>query len=75
MSEEYVKVEGSSELYKNLYTGVVINRNEQEIRIARERKKAIKLESERSEKMANEVSDLRSEISELKALIKAMAER
>jgi coenzyme F420-reducing hydrogenase delta subunit len=75
MSEEYVKVEGSSELYKNLYTGVVINRNEQEIKIARERKKAIKLESERSEKMANEVSDLRSEISELKALIKAMAER
>jgi coenzyme F420-reducing hydrogenase delta subunit len=70
-----VKVEGSSELYKNLYTGVVINRNEQEIKIARERKKAIKLESERSEKMANEVSDLRSEISELKALIKAMAER
>jgi hypothetical protein len=75
MSEEYVKVEGSSELYKNLYTGVVINRNEQEIRIARERKKAMKLESERSEQVANEVSDLRSEISELKALIKAMAER
>lgn len=75
MSEEYVKVEGSSELYKNLYTGVVINRNEQEIKIAREQKQARKQESERSEQMATEVSDLRSEISELKALIKAMAER
>ena len=75
MSEEYVKVEGSSELYKNLYTEVVINRNEQEIKIAREQKQARKQESERSEQMATEVSDLRSEISELKALIKAMAER
>lgn len=69
---ERVKVEGSTSLYKDLSTGVIINTNESEIIQARERKR-IKLERKAEEQaLKDEVSDLKSEISELKELIKQM---
>lgn len=73
--ERYKKVQGSSSLYKNLATGVVINTNEEEIRLARQRKKISLEEKENKKKMENEVSFLKEEISELKALIKALVEK
>ena len=76
MSErEFVKVEGSSSLAKDLSTGVVINTNEEEIRLARKRKEIRRQEQADKEQMTSEVSELRNEIAELKALIKAMAEK
>ena len=73
--ERYKKVQGSSSLYKNLATGVVINTNEEEIRLARQRKKISLEEKENKKKMEKEVSFLKEEISELKALIKALVEK
>ena len=73
--ERYKKVQGSSSLYKNLATGVVINTNEEEIRLARQRKKISLEEKENKKKMENEVSFLKEEISELKALVKALVEK
>ncbi len=72
---ELVKVAGSSSLAKDLSTGVVINTNEEEIRLARKRKEIRLQEKADREQMTSEVSDLKSEIAELKALIKAMAEK
>ena len=72
---EFVKVEGSSSLAKDLSTGVVINTNEEEIQLARRRKEIRLKEKADREQMTNEVSELKDEIAELKALIKAMAEK
>ena len=72
---EFVKVEGSSSLAKDLSTGVVINTNEEEIHLARKRKEIRLKEKADREQMTNEVSELKDEIAELKALIKAMAEK
>ena len=72
---ELIKVAGSSSLAKDLSTGVVINTNEEEIRLARKRKEIRLQEKADKEQMTNEVSELRDEIAELKALIKAMAEK
>jgi hypothetical protein len=72
MSENRVKVEGSSSLYKDLSTGVIINTNEDEIIQARERKKSRLARKAEEQELKNEVSDLKSEISELKELIKQM---
>ena len=72
---EFVKVAGSSSLAKDLSTGVVINTNEEEIHLARKRKEIRLKEKADREQMTNEVSELKDEIAELKALIKAMAEK
>lgn len=72
MEGQFKKVEGSSSLYKNLATGTVINTNEDEIRLARKRKQ-IRLEKQNKNKqMEGELADLRSEVSELKDLIKEL---
>jgi hypothetical protein len=69
MESEFVKVAGSSSLYKNLATGVVINTDEGEIELARNRKKLAQEKNKKEEKMSEEVSSLKNEISELKTLI------
>jgi hypothetical protein len=70
--ERYKKVQGSSGLYKNLATGVVINTNEEEIRLARQRKKISLEEKENKLKLKSEVASLKDEISELKDLIRGL---
>ena len=73
MREKWVKkVEGSSGLYKNLDTGVIINTNEEEIRLARKRKALRTEEENKKQEMQDEVASLRNEISELKGLIKEL---
>ena len=73
--EDFYKVEGSADLIKNPATGTILNTNEEEIRLARKRKEIRRQEQADKEQMTSEVSDLRNEIAELKALIKAMAEK
>ena len=73
MREKWVKkVEGSSALSKNLDTGVIINTNEEEIRLARKRKTLRIEEENKKQEMQDEVASLRNEISELKGLIKEL---
>lgn len=73
--EDFYKVEGSADLIKNPATGTILNTNEEEIRLARKRKEIRRQEQADKEQMTSEVSGLRNEIAELKALIKAMAEK
>lgn len=72
--EERVKVEGSASMYKDLSTGVIINTNVEEIKQARLRKKAKIARKGQEKALKNEVTDLRSELSELKELIKKLVD-
>lgn len=70
MEGDFIKVQGSSSLYKNLGTGVVINTNEEEINIARKRKQIALDKIKKEEDMSQEISSLKTEIEILKGLIK-----
>jgi len=72
MGDGYVKVSGMSGWYKNPQTGTVINTNEREIQTARKCKSASIQDREDKNKMQNEVASLKTEIEELKELIKGM---
>ena len=72
--DDRVKVDGSASMYKDLSTGVVINTNVEEITQARARKKAKIARRQQEKALENEVSDLRSELSELKELIKKLVD-
>jgi len=72
--EGYIKVEGRSGWYKNPQTGVVINTNEEEILCAVKRKEGFVHEQETKKNMQNEVSSMKTEIEELKALIQTLVE-
>ena len=70
MEGDFIKVQVSSSLYKNLGTGVVINTNEEEINIARKRKQIALDKIKKEEDMSQEISSLKTEIEILKGLIK-----
>ena len=70
----YIKVEGRSGWYKNPQTGVVINTNDEEILLSRKRKEYFTQEQETKKNMQNEVSSMKTEIEELKALIHTLVE-
>ena len=72
MESEYKKVEGSSSLYKNLATGTVINTNEDELAQARKRKQLRLERKNKSKEMEEEIAGLKSELTELKDLIKEL---
>jgi cbb3-type cytochrome oxidase cytochrome c subunit len=74
MGDGYIKVSGMSGWYKHIETGVVINTNEQEIQIARTRKRSVAQEKKDKNNMQNEVSSMKTEIEELKALIQTLVE-
>ena len=65
--DDYVKVEGKPNLYKNKSNGFVSNFDEEGLKRAKARKKA------RIEKDQN-IDKLENEINELKSLVQALAE-
>lgn len=75
MIQNYLKVSGSSGLYKNPETGTIINMNDEEILLARKRKKNRVLEEHRKVSIETEVSQLKTEITELKELIQELVGR
>ena len=64
---DYLKVEGSSTLYKNKVTGFVSNIDPEGLSKAKARKKAQKEQEEKVQK-------LESEVSELKDLVRSLIE-
>lgn len=72
---EFVSVEGSSFLKKNLATGVVINTNEDELRAARERRKLRMLKIETEAAKEKEIEQMKSEISDIKAMLQQLLEK
>lgn len=72
---EFVSVEGNSFLKKNLTTGVVINTNEQELKAARERRKQRMLKIETEAAKEKEIENMKSEISDIKAMLQQLLEK
>jgi len=74
MEANLVKVKGMSGWYKNIETGTVINTNEDDILLARKRKEFSIQERETKDNMKTEISSLKDEMAELKALIQTLVE-
>lgn len=75
MEKVLIKVDGLPNMYKDVHNGTVINTNEEEIRLARERKRLRKEESIKQQAMEDDIAELKKDFSELKELIKAMVEK
>ena len=69
------KVEGHSGLVKDLHTGAVLNTNTKELEGARKRKLNKRKQEEEKELLKQDLSNLQSEMAELKALLKQMVEK
>lgn len=73
--DKFYKVEGHSQLEKNPTTGTIVNCNVKEIQNARKRKKIRKERELERIKLEQEVHDLKSEMSEIKSLLKQLVEK
>ncbi len=75
MMDKFYKVEGHSGLMKNPVTGTILNSNTNEIQSARARK-ANKLQSiQETQKMKDDINQLKNDMSDIKSLLKQIAEK
>ena len=75
MKNAFYKVDGHSGLSKNPVTGTILNTNTNEINGARSRKNNKIKEREENQKMKDDIEDLKSGMSEIKSLLKQIAEK
>ena len=75
MSNRFYKVEGHSGLVKNPETGTILNSNTNEIKSARIRKRMKTVKEEENQRMKDDIAELKSEMSEIKSLLKQIAEK
>jgi len=68
------KIEGHQGLAKDEESGVVLNINIQEIEAAKARKQAWIENKKKEESLANDVDNLKKDISEIKELLKKIVE-
>lgn len=69
------QVRGSPNLMKDPISQVVLNTNEAEFEMARQRKQARKQNIIEHEQMKQDVENLKSDIGEIKSLLKQLAEK
>lgn len=67
---DYVPVKGHSGLVRDVTSNALINLNSFEVEQARERKKNKNLKKQQDENLRKEVSDIQSELNEIKDLLK-----
>lgn len=72
--KKYMKVDGQPGLVRDKTSGAILNINSNEIRQARKRKKAWQEEKEKTERLSNEVTDLKKDMDEIKSLLKQVLE-
>ena len=75
MKNRYAKVEGQSHLWRDSRTRAVINMNEIEAENARAAKKARKMKLQEHDNLQNEVTELKSEMAEIKNLLREMVKQ
>lgn len=75
MKNRYAKVEGQSHLWRDSRTRAVININEIEAENARAAKKARKMKLQEHDNLQNEVTELKSEMAEIKSLLREMVKQ
>jgi len=69
-----MKVEGNPGLVRDKNTNAILNINNNEIRQARKRKKVWQEEKEKTERLSQEVSELKNDMNEIKSLLKQVLE-
>ena len=75
MMGKFYKVEGHSGLMKNPVTGTILNSNTNEIKSARARK-ADKLKGiQETQQMKDDITQLKNDMSDIKSLLKQIAEK
>ena len=75
MMDKFYKVEGHSGLLKNPVTGTIFNSNTNEIQSARSRK-ANKLQGiQETQQMKDDIAQLKNDMSDIKTLLKQIAEK
>lgn len=72
--KKYMKVDGQPGLVRDKTSGAILNINSNEIRQARKRKKVWQEEKEKTERLSNEVADLKNDMTEIKSLLKQVLE-
>ena len=70
---QYINVEGSGGLVRDQETGAILNTNKSEIERARQRKLLSKRKSKEFDDMKEDIKNLREDMSEMKSLIKGLA--
>ena len=69
------QVRGSPNLMRDPVSQVILNTNEAEFELARERKRSLKQKMIEHEQMKQDVENLKSDIGEIKSLLKQLAEK
>ena len=72
--KKYMKVDGQPGLVRDKTSGAILNINSNEIRQARKRKKVWQEEKEKTERLSNEVANLKNDMTEIKSLLKQVLE-
>jgi len=71
---KFMKVEGNPGLVRDKNTNAILNINNNEIRQARKRKRVWQEEKEKTERLSQEVSELKNDVNEIKSLLKQVLE-
>lgn len=72
---KYIPVEGHKNLVRDRNTGAIVNINSQSLEDARAAKARRLEEKHKNEQLKNDVADLRSEMSEIKALLQQLVKQ
>jgi len=70
-----VKVEGHTDLVRDIKSGAIININRSEIEAARERKRLRAVKADEEKQLKEDVSLLKNEMSEIKHLLGKLVEK
>lgn len=71
----YVKVEGHSGLYRDMTSGAIINKNENDLRLAKQRRSQREQKKVKEQQLENDVNQLKSDVAEIKSLLSKLAEK
>lgn len=75
MSERYLKVEGHSDLVRDVETGAIINRNRSAFEKAKQRSIEIQKRNDELRDATREINNLKCEMHEIKGLLKELVNR
>jgi hypothetical protein len=72
---QYIKVEGNSDLVRDKNTGAVININKTEGELARQRKHRWKMKEREQKQLKSDVDQLKNDICDIKDLLTKLVEK
>lgn len=71
----YLKVEGHSDLYRDPKTGAIINTNKSEFEVYSKAQKLRMTDKQRINTLENDISQIQSELTDIKLLLQKLLEK